>query len=229
MRFCFRRHGLCGNRQRAFHTCRRQFLFRAVGREHLSPANRVTGIAGDSHGILWISTLGGLKSFNPLTGKVGSFRRSPAEQLLPIIMWLWWGRVSFLGTMTDGIVEYDVADGVFRPYIDVGCGVISSLSTDGKDLLYVNRRKRRSFHFRVCQSDSPLFPPRYKRRSGHPFQFGLFGAGRPRRAALDRFLPAWRGLQPLSQPSFFKSIASARVSQPKGCPSGRFRFTGSRS
>lgn len=102
-----------------------------------SPANRVTGIAGDSHGILWISTLGGLKSFNPLTGKVGSFPPQPGRAASAYYNVALVGARVFLGTMTDGIVEYDVADGVFRPYIDVGCGVISSLSTDGKDLLYV--------------------------------------------------------------------------------------------
>lgn len=44
----------------------------------------------------------------------------------------------FLGTSDKGIVEYDVRTATFTRFVDVGSNVISSLSTDGNDLLYVS-------------------------------------------------------------------------------------------
>ena len=44
----------------------------------------------------------------------------------------------YLGTMEHGVVVYDIPTGKFRDnWIDLGCNVISSLSGDGKDILYV--------------------------------------------------------------------------------------------
>lgn len=39
--------------------------------------------------------------------------------------------------MNEGIVTFDTQEKAFGKLVDVGCSVISSLSTDGKDLLYV--------------------------------------------------------------------------------------------
>lgn len=44
----------------------------------------------------------------------------------------------FLGTSDRGIVEYDIRANTFGRFVDVGSNVISSLSTDGDDLLYVS-------------------------------------------------------------------------------------------
>lgn len=44
----------------------------------------------------------------------------------------------YLGTMEHGVVVFDISTGKFRDnWIDLGCNVISSLSGDGKDILYV--------------------------------------------------------------------------------------------
>lgn len=47
------------------------------------------------------------------------------------------GSVVYLGTMGQGIACFDTRTHKFGSYLDVGCNVISSLSSDGKDLLYV--------------------------------------------------------------------------------------------
>ena len=101
--------------------------------------NQVTGIASGEDGRLWVSTMGGLVSVSFSAGKVvtGFFRQEGerAEKAFYNIACV--GGRLFLGTMTEGIVEFNPADGTFRPYVNVGCSVISSLSTDGKDMLYV--------------------------------------------------------------------------------------------
>ena len=46
----------------------------------------------------------------------------------------------YLGTMEHGVVVFDISTGKFRDnWIDLGCNVISSLSGDGKDILYVGK------------------------------------------------------------------------------------------
>lgn len=105
-----------------------------------SQSNRVTGIACGSDGIVWLSTMGGLKSVCPEDWKANGFpfrtEEGSVETKAFYNISLVGGRI-FLGTMTDGIVEFNPQTATFRPYVDVGCSVISSLSTDGKDRLYV--------------------------------------------------------------------------------------------
>ena len=47
------------------------------------------------------------------------------------------GNVIYLGTMGQGIICFDIQTHKFKHFVDVGCNVISSLSSDGKDMLYV--------------------------------------------------------------------------------------------
>ena len=47
------------------------------------------------------------------------------------------GSMLYLGTMGQGIISFDTQTKEFARFVDVGCNVISSLSGDGKSLLYV--------------------------------------------------------------------------------------------
>lgn len=83
-------------------------------------------------GRLWLATLKGVVALHTASGKLETYAyRNPFYSLTRI------GGVLYLGTMNEGIVTFDTQEKAFGKLVDVGCSVISSLSTDGKDLLYV--------------------------------------------------------------------------------------------
>lgn len=47
------------------------------------------------------------------------------------------GESVFMGSSNDGIIKYDIRSGQLSKYISVDCNIISELSTDGRDNLYV--------------------------------------------------------------------------------------------
>lgn len=110
-----------------------------VDKNVFSKANFVTGISEGDSGVLWLSTMGGLKSLCLSDQKVVSFPDELGKkgQNLSYYNITRIGSKVFMGTMTDGLVAFDTLSKSFSHYLDVGCGVISSLSGDGKDLLYV--------------------------------------------------------------------------------------------
>jgi len=88
---------------------------------------------------LWILTRSKLYSMNLSTRKItlcpcgDNDRQDYTYRKMARI-----GSRLYLGTMEHGVVVYDIPTGKFRDnWIDLGCNVISSLSGDGKDILYV--------------------------------------------------------------------------------------------
>ena len=110
-----------------------------VDKNIFSRANFVTGMVEGENGILWLSTMGGLKSLRLSDQSITSFSDKLAKngQNLSFYNITRIGSKIFMGTMTSGLVLFDTASKHFSRYLDVGCGVISALSGDGKDLLYV--------------------------------------------------------------------------------------------
>lgn len=110
-----------------------------VDKNVFSRANFVTGMVEGENGILWLSTMGGLKSLRLSDQSITSFSDKLAKngQNLSFYNITRIGSKIFMGTMTSGLVLFDTASKHFSRYLDVGCGVISALSGDGKDLLYV--------------------------------------------------------------------------------------------
>ena len=103
-----------------------------------SPENKLTGIAlsGDSSAV-WLSSMNGVVWFEPSSGKYEKFicnTRGLSNSFYNIVSL---GNYLYLGTMDRGLMRFDVQSKEFSGYIDVGCSVISSLSSDGKDMLYV--------------------------------------------------------------------------------------------
>ena len=107
--------------------------------EHLLPDknvfsqwNEVRGLNQDANGRLWMTTSKGVVKVELANKKVETYPyRSPLYSVTSV------GDTLYAGTMNEGIVAFDMRTAEFRNYVDVGCSVISSLSTDGKDLLYV--------------------------------------------------------------------------------------------
>ena len=104
----------------------------------LSASNIITGLSLSEDGILWIATNDGLYSLTLADKKIASYHNIVEDKhfcsynnITRI------GNVLYLGTMGQGIISFDTQTHKFRPFIDVGCNVISSLSGDGKDMLYV--------------------------------------------------------------------------------------------
>lgn len=104
-----------------------------------SNANFITGMVEGDNGLLWLSTMDGLKSLRLSDKTVSSFsdQLSRERKNMSFYNITRIGKKVFLGTMTEGLVSFDTSNGSFEHYLDVGCVVISSLSSDGKDLLYV--------------------------------------------------------------------------------------------
>lgn len=104
----------------------------------LSAANTINGMNLGDDGTLWLATSGGLYSLELGSGKIVPYhfivdgRHICAYTNIARI-----GPAIYLGTMGQGIVCFDTRTHTFSPYLNVGCNVISSLSSDGEDLLYV--------------------------------------------------------------------------------------------
>lgn len=103
-----------------------------------SPENKLTGItiSSDSSSV-WLSTMNGVVWYQPSTGRYEKFdcntnRLSNSFYNITSI-----DNYLYLGTMERGLMRFDTRSCEFSNYIDVGCSVISSLSSDGKNLLYV--------------------------------------------------------------------------------------------
>jgi ligand-binding sensor domain-containing protein/AraC-like DNA-binding protein len=115
------------------------FIYQAGKLEHLLPDknvfsqwNEVRGLNQDANGRLWMTTSKGVVRVELANKKVETYPyRSPLYSVTSV------GDTLYAGTMNEGIVAFDMRTAEFRNYVDVGCSVISSLSTDGKDLLYV--------------------------------------------------------------------------------------------
>lgn len=103
-----------------------------------SASNAVKGIVLDEQGTLWMTTGNGLCSLRLSDGKVENFHNMMGDKHICAFKALTRiGSVLYLGTMEQGIVSFDIPSKQFARSVDVGCNVISSLSSDGKKMLYV--------------------------------------------------------------------------------------------
>ncbi len=104
----------------------------------LSASNIITGLSLSEDGILWIATNDGLYSLTLADKKIAPYHNIVENKHLCSYNNITRiGNVLYLGTMGQGIISFDTQTHKFRHFIDVGCNVISSLSSDGEDRLYV--------------------------------------------------------------------------------------------
>ncbi len=111
------------------------FTHLPVEQDILSPAKFIEAMTLDGNGTLWMATNAGLYALGVKERTVTPCRDGDRTLSYNSIACL--GTTVYLGTEDRGIMAYNTATGTFSSYIDVGCNVISTLSTDGKDLLYV--------------------------------------------------------------------------------------------
>lgn len=104
----------------------------------LSSVNRIKKLLTDESGIVWLATSKGLYSYTPESERIQSYVMSgtiPRENEYRAMACI--ERTLYIGTESQGIFCFDMDEKTFERFIDVGSGVISSLSTDGKERLYV--------------------------------------------------------------------------------------------
>ena len=108
------------------------FVLQLLDKNIFSLWNEITGLNLDGYNTLWVATRKGVVALDLSARSVEFYPYATAFNSISRI-----GKTLYLGTMSEGIVAFDVSARQFRKYVDVGCAVISSLSSDGKDLLYV--------------------------------------------------------------------------------------------
>ena len=102
------------------------------------PQNNVTGIAPASDALsVWLSTMDGVVQYNPSANEVKRYRCNDSGLSDSFYNIASIGNYIYLGTMDSGLMRFDVVNHKYSSYVDVGCSVISSLSCDGNDMLYV--------------------------------------------------------------------------------------------
>lgn len=95
------------------------------------PANFITGLYL-KEGDLWLSSWRGLHVMTLQSRKIKSYDYNTGFSSIAGI-----GNTIYLGTSTMGLVEFEPATGQFRRSVNVGCNIVSALSSDGEGLLYV--------------------------------------------------------------------------------------------
>lgn len=104
----------------------------------LSQSNRIKGIVSDESGRLWLATADGLFVFDPGDNTFKGYRSQLMAEGVNIFRNITRiGQTIYLGTENQGLLSFDIATGSFSRFVDVGSKIISSLSSDGKDCLYV--------------------------------------------------------------------------------------------
>lgn len=101
-------------------------------------ANAVMAICEGTKGRLWLATRRGLYALYLSDHSIVAYHNVLSDKhLCSFRNMTRIGDMLYLGTMEQGIVRFDTRTGQFTPYVNVGCNVISSLSSDGKSQLYV--------------------------------------------------------------------------------------------
>ena len=109
-----------------------------LDRNTLSASNAVTGLSLDGQGMLWMATKKGLHSLRLSDRKVEAYHNvKDGRHVCAFNNIARIGPTLYLGTMDQGIISFDTRSGKFEHFVEVGCNVISSLSSDGKNMLYV--------------------------------------------------------------------------------------------
>lgn len=110
----------------------------ALYKAFISPQNNATAIvpAKDSSSV-WVSTMDGVISYKPSTNQIIRFQCEDPNLSNSFYNMTIIDNNLYLGTMDSGIIKFDVNSHKYSNYIDVGCNIITSLSCDNKDMLYI--------------------------------------------------------------------------------------------
>ena len=106
-----------------------------IDKNSLSTANSICDMTLSEDGVLWLATEAGLYSLKLSDRSVSAYHdNAGSSRPFHFIAIEKIGDELFLGTRDCGIVRFDIQEGKFEEYMDVGCNVISSLSSYGNTL-----------------------------------------------------------------------------------------------
>ena len=105
----------------------------------LAACNRVMALClNEDKSVLWMATVQGLLSYSLKDGKVSSwhFRENvPETDYFRCLTRI--GETLYIGTMSQGVLRFDIQTSSFSHAPSLGCDVISDISGDGKENVYI--------------------------------------------------------------------------------------------
>ena len=104
----------------------------------LSSANHIVALEAGNDGIIWILTTAELYSYHTGSEKITKHTSSSENPPYSFRCIARIGDTLYLGTNDRGIVRFDTNKNEFSAFVDVGGNIISSISSDGKDLIYAS-------------------------------------------------------------------------------------------
>lgn len=104
----------------------------------LSSTNHVVALEITDDGMVWMLTSKELYSYNPANEEILLHRSNGENSPYAFRCITHLESTLYLGTDNRGIVRFDITKEEFADFVDVGGNIISSISTDNKDLIYVS-------------------------------------------------------------------------------------------
>ncbi len=104
-----------------------------------SSSNNIRGITKDDSGLLWLATTSSVIMYDAVNKKVREYSYPDNFSIkanFRNIAYL--DHTLYLGTYNAGIIRFDIQTERFSNFIDVGSNIISSISTDGDDMIYAS-------------------------------------------------------------------------------------------
>ena len=116
-----------------------QLLQVLTDRNMLAACNRIMGIClNEDKTMLWLATVQGLHSYSLKDGNTDSYHfkeNVPEADYFRCLTRI--GETLYLGTMSQGVVRFDTKNKAFSHTVSLGCDVISDISSDGKETVYI--------------------------------------------------------------------------------------------
>lgn len=116
-----------------------QLLQVLTDRNMLAACNRIMDIClNEDKTVLWLATVQGLFSYSLKDGKIDSWHfqeNVPEADYFRCLTRI--GETLYLGTMSQGVVRFDIKKETFSHTVSLGCDVISDISSDGKETVYI--------------------------------------------------------------------------------------------
>ncbi len=114
--------------------------FDGVKVRHFEAAcNRIMDIClNEDKTVLWLATVQGLFSYSLKDGEIDSWHfqeNVPEADYFRCLTRI--GETLYLGTMSQGVVRFDIKKESFSHAVSLGCDVISDISSDGKGTVYI--------------------------------------------------------------------------------------------
>lgn len=112
--------------------------FVALDNNVLSLNNYITGITFDDESRIWMTTKKGLCSYNKVSKKISLYEYkilNVEQSFFARITRI--GSTLYMGTSKTGLISFDINTFTFAKSVDVGSDIITDISSDGKENIYV--------------------------------------------------------------------------------------------